>query len=286
MINLCSLLQEGVWEPWILIISEKTYINGLRSYSVMGKAIEASKLVKDFRIIHNPKTGLMELFFPKKTSIRAVDNISLGIEENEIFGLLGPNGAGKTTLIKLFTGLLNPTSGSVKIFNHPIEKQKQNIGLMLSYDMIYYRLTGYDNLKYFARIYGIKNYDEKINELARIMKLGKWLDTFVENYSLGMKSKLALARAMIHDPKILFLDEPTLGLDPAISIEIRNYIKKLNKTVFLTTHYVEEAMQICDRIGIMDQGQIIKINPPNKFGNITEQFISLTEESGNGKKLP
>lgn len=251
----------------------------------MPKAMEALKLVKDFKITNSSRKGIMNLFFPTKTTIRAVDNISLSIEQNEIFGLLGPNGAGKTSLIKLMTGLLNPTSGTVKIFSQPIEKQKHNIGLMLGYDMIYYRLTGYDNLKYFGQIYGVKDYDQRISELSKLLGLNQRLDNYVENYSLGMKSKLALARALIHDPKILFLDEPTLGLDPAISQEIRKYIKKINKTVFLTTHYVEEAMQLCNRIAIMHKGQIIKMNAPEKFGNITQEFISLTEED-NGKEFP
>ncbi|MDO8537292.1 MAG: ABC transporter ATP-binding protein [archaeon] len=251
----------------------------------MPKAIETVKLVKDFKITKSEKRGIASFFFPKKISIRAVDNISLNIEENEIFGLLGPNGAGKTSLIKLMTGLLNPTSGNVKIFSKPIEKQKNQIGLMLGYDMIYYRLTGYDNLKYFAQIYGVKEFDSKISELSKMLGLNSRLDDYVENYSLGMKSKLAMARALIHEPKVLFLDEPTLGLDPAISIEIRKYIKKLNKTVFLTTHYVEEAMQLCNRIAIMHKGQIIKINSPEKFGNITQEFISLTEEDSNGKEF-
>jgi len=197
--------------------------------------------------------------------------------EGETLGLLGPNGAGKTTLIKLITGILEPTDGTIKINGKPPEQEKMNIGLMLGYEMIYYRMTGYDNLKYFGRIYGVNNLEQRIDELGKMLGLNEELFDFVENYSIGMKSKLALARCLIHEPKILVLDEPTLGLDPNIAERMRKEIKDMNKTILLTTHYMEEAEELCDRIALMSQGKIIAVESKESFHKIMELFSSLGE---------
>ncbi|MBU4274302.1 ABC transporter ATP-binding protein [Patescibacteria group bacterium] len=214
-----------------------------------------------------------------KRFFNALDDINLEIKEGEVFGLLGPNGAGKTTLIKIISGLLQPTSGWVKIDNKPVEEVRGKIGLMLGYTMIYYRITGYDNLEYFARLYNVKNFKSRIKELAEFLGLENWLDEYVEHYSTGMKSKLALARALIHNPDILLLDEPTLGLDPHIAIDVRKKIKQMKKTIILTTHYMEEADQLSDRIGFLNQGKLIKVGTPQDLKQIMgrEKEISLED---------
>jgi len=203
---------------------------------------------------------LRNFFFPKYKSFFALKNINLEIKKGEIFALLGPNGSGKTTLMKLLVDLIQPTSGNIFIDKKKPKKQKIRIGLMLGNSMIYYRMTGYDNLKYFAKIYNINNYQKRINELTKFLGIKDWLYEYVEHYSLGMKSKLALARAMIHNPDILLLDEPTLGLDPNISIEVREKIKQMKKTIIFCTHYLEEAEEIADRIGIIKEGKIIAVD--------------------------
>jgi len=219
--------------------------------------IEMKNLTKIFKIKLNHTSS----------DIKVLDNISLNIKKGELFTLLGVNGSGKTTLLKIISGLLKPTQGEVTINDNTIEQNKQNIGLMLGNSMIYHRLTGYSNLKFFAKLYNIKNYDQRINDLAEFFNLTRWLNNYVETYSTGMMSKLALARAIIHDPDILLLDEPTLGLDPIASDEVRNKIKELNKTTILTTHYLEEAKKLATRIAILDNGKIIEVKPQdiNKY---------------------
>ena len=138
-------------------------------------------------------------------------------------------------------------------------------------------MTGYDNLKYYARLYNVNNYDKKIKELCSFLGIKKWLNDYVEHYSSGMKSKLALARALIHDPDILLLDEPTLGLDPNISLEVREKIKKLGKTIVLTTHYLEEAEQLSDKIVILNKGKLVIDKPIKEFkkGGFANNYIDL-----------
>lgn len=237
-------------------------------------AIEIRNLRKEFRTSLNPQ-NLTEFFFPKHKTTIAVDALNLDIFKGETIGLLGPNGAGKTTLIKLVSGILFPTSGEIKIMGKPIEEQKIRVGLMLGCELIYRRLTGYDNLKYFARIYKMKEFHERIIELSKKLEFHDYLYDYVENYSLGTRSKLALARALIHDPEILILDEPTLGLDFNIAEKIRNYIKEMNKTVILTTHYEKEARELCDRAALMNRGEIICLEEKENFDNVMKKFAEL-----------
>jgi len=239
--------------------------------------IELRKVVKEFHSRIRPHSS-MDVLFPKYRANIAVNNVDLDVFEGEILGLLGPNGAGKTTLIKLMTGILSPTDGGILIEGSPVDSKKRDIGLMLGYEMIYYRITGYDNLKYFGRLYGVQNLEGRIVELNNFFGLKESLFDYVENYSIGMKSKLALARALIHDPKILFLDEPTLGLDPNISVKIREEIKNTKKTVILTTHYMEEAQELCDRIALMNEGKIIALEKKENFTKIIETFSKLGEK--------
>lgn len=241
------------------------------------EAIEARNLTKVFEKKTSSRGRFLDIFNSKYESFKAVDNVSFSIHRGELFSLLGPNGAGKTTIIKMLCGLLQPTDGRILINNHPMEEEMGNIGLMLGYSMIYYRMTGYDNLKYFARLYGVSDYDRRIRELSDFLGLSDWLGTYVEKYSQGMKSKLALARALVHDPDILLLDEPTLGLDPHIAIEVRKKIKDMGKTILLTTHYMEEADDLSDRVGIIDEGRLITVSEPKKLKKMIESPKILVE---------
>ena len=208
----------------------------------------------------------------KKKEIRALDNISLKVKKGEIFGLLGPNGAGKTTMVSILTTLIQPTSGTAKILGRDILKHKrfvkENVGLMLGGDMIYYRLSGYRNLRFFSKLYNIKEYDKKIYDVAEKLNLTEWLHQYVENYSAGMKVKLALARVLLIDPKILFLDEPMLGLDPKIAKSIVEILIKFNKTIFLTSHQMNIVEALCDRIAFLREGKIIRVDSKENFKNV------------------
>jgi ABC-type multidrug transport system ATPase subunit len=220
--------------------------------------IQINNLTKVFMVKKKGRGVFGNLFSPEYKSFKAVDDVSFTINKGETLGLLGPNGAGKTTIIKILSGLLQPTSGSALINGKLAEKQQEKIGLVLGHTLIYNRMTGYDNLEYYARLYGVKNVDSKINRLCRQLSIKNWLDEYVENYSKGMKVKLTLARALIHDPEILILDEPTIGLDVRISEEIRKKLLALDRTVLLTTHSLDEAKMLSDKIVILNNGRISK----------------------------
>lgn len=224
----------------------------------------------------------------KKKEIRALDNINLKVKKGEILGLLGPNGAGKTTMVSILTTLIQPTSGSAKILGHDILKNKrfvkENVGLMLGGDMIYYRLTGYRNLRFYSKIYNVKDYNKKINEIAEKLNLTEWLHQYVENYSAGMKVKLALARVLLIDPKILFLDEPMLGLDPKITRSIVDILMKFNKTIFLTSHQMNIVESLCDRIAFLREGKVIKVDSKENFKNFTSGGIKIQINVSDNRK--
>lgn len=213
--------------------------------------------------------NLTKVYEFKKKRIKAIDHLNLNIGKGEIFGLLGPNGAGKTTTVKLLSTLLYPTEGTAYIKGYDIKKDSRRIrtliGVIFSSQMIYHRLTGRANLEFFGDIYGVSNLQKRIEELAEFFEMREWLDFPVEGYSKGMKLKLALMRGLIHDPEILFLDEPTLGLDPSMALKLRAKIKELKaegKTIFLTTHYMIEAENLCDRIAILNKGKLVAIDTP------------------------
>lgn len=208
----------------------------------------------------------------KKTEVEALKNLNLTIGEGEIVGILGTNGAGKTTTLRLLSTLIFPTTGTATIngldIRHAQRRIRKQIGVVLSNKLIYYRITGRDNLKFYGRVYNVKRLNEKIAELSEYFYLADRLDTLVETYSTGMKAKLALMRALIHDPPILLLDEPTLGLDPGTSVRLRNRINELReqgKTILLCTHYLHEAEELCDRIAILHKGAMVTIDTPEKL---------------------
>ncbi len=222
----------------------------------------------------------------------AVDNVDLSIKEGEIFGLLGPNGAGKTTLISMLCTILIPTSGHAKINNHDVIKNpsdvRKSIGIVFQDPSLDDRLTGRENLEMHARLYNIGGKDRTkiIDEVLDIVELRDKATNLVRTYSGGMKRRLEIARGLVHHPKILFLDEPTLGLDPQTREHVWKYIKQLAKekriTIVMTTHYMEEADSLCDRIAIIDHGRIVAIGTPGKLkSGIGDETIVLKLE-GNG----
>ncbi len=200
----------------------------------------------------------------------AVDNISFDVKKSEVFGLLGPNGAGKTTTIRMLSTLSRPTDGTATIGGYDIVKKdnkvRQLIGLVSEKMIMYDRLTAEENLRFFGKLYSIpKNtLNERIDELLELVQLTKWKDSKVGTFSTGMKQRMNVVRALLNMPKVLFLDEPTLGLDPQSTVEIREFIKKINKenetTIILTTHMMNEADILCDRIGIIDHGKIAALD--------------------------
>jgi ABC-2 type transport system ATP-binding protein len=206
----------------------------------------------------------------KFNDFTAVDHISFDVKESEIFGLLGPNGAGKSTTIRMLTTLARPTEGTAKIGGYDIVKQdskvRQQIGLVSEKMIMYDRLTAKENLRFFGKLYNMPKdmLESKIDELLEMLQLSKWKNTKVGTFSTGMRQRMNVIRALLNTPKVLFLDEPTLGLDPHSTVEIREFIKKLNvehkTTIILTTHMMNEADILCDRIGIIDQGKIVALD--------------------------
>lgn len=223
----------------------------------------------------------------KNKEIIALKDINLKIRKGEILGLLGPNGAGKTTLVSILTTLSQPTSGYALILGNNILKKpwvvKENVGLMFGGEMIYHQLTGYYNLKYFSKIYGIKNYKEKIYRLTDKLNLSQWLNQYVATYSKGMKLKLALARVLLTEPKILFLDEPMLGLDPITVKEVITFLQNQNKTIFLTSHQMNVVSKLCDRIAFLKKGEIIKVGTQEEFKKLVYEKINFRLKLRNKK---
>ena len=224
----------------------------------------------------------------KGKKIVALDNVNFSVRENEKFGLLGPNGAGKTTLVSILTTLIQPTAGhavidGINILKKP-EKIRSKIGLMLGSDMVYYRITGYANLKFFCKIYEISNYKEKIYKISRELELDNWLNEYVEKYSTGMKVKLSLCRILLINPKILFLDEPTLGLDIKTTNLIINKLKNLEKTIFLTSHNMNVIEKLCDRVAFIKEGKIINIGNKEALIDTIQKGIKIVIEINQNKE--
>ena len=237
-------------------------------------------------------TDLTKRFNSNGISFAAVDQITFTVEEREIVALLGPNGAGKTTLIKILTTLLKPTSGMAKVAGFDVttdkEKVRASIGIVFQEPALDRRLTGRENLDFHARMYGIKRgeRERRVAELLKLVELEEKADIVVDKYSGGMNRRLELARGFIHHPKVLFLDEPTLGLDTQTRRRTWDYIKELNEregvTIVLTTHYMEEAEYLCDRVGIIDRGKIIVLDSPRKLVDlIGSDLVTLELNTSN-----
>ncbi len=235
--------------------------------------------------------------------LKAVDNISFNVKKGEIFAFLGPNGAGKSTTIKMLTTILNPTSGSIHLNGFDAEKESEKVrksfGIIFQDPSLDDDLTAYENMEFHGVLYHVpkKIRRERIEQLMRVTELWDRKDSLVKQFSGGMKRRLEIARGLLHHPKVLFLDEPTIGLDPQTRNHIWKYIKELNKkegiTVFLTTHYMEEADKVADRIAVIDHGKIVaqgnskELKKKTKTKSLEDAFIKLTghmirEESGSG----
>ena len=205
-------------------------------------------------------------------NLTVVDNLNLTIDENEVFGLLGPNGAGKTTTIHILATLLKPTSGTAIVNGYDIireaSKVRSSIGIVFQAPSSDDMLTGYENLKLHSLLYAVPrdSRERRIAEVLDLVGLTERKDDQVKKYSGGMRRRLEIARGLLHKPKVIFLDEPTLGLDPSSRETMWGYIQRLVKeekiTIILTTHYMEEADLLCDRIGIIDRGKIIALDSP------------------------
>lgn len=210
-----------------------------------------------------------------KGNIKAVDGVSLNIHEGEVFGLLGPNGAGKTTTLHILATLLKPTSGYAKVNGFDVVKQpgkvRESIGMVFQDPSSDELLTGYENLKMHALMYGVPSSirTQRINEVLELVDLTGRRNDLLKTYSGGMRRRLEIARGLLHRPKVLFLDEPTLGLDPQTREHIWEYIERLVKeeklTIILTTHYMDEADRLCDRLAIMDYGKVVVLDTPEEL---------------------
>ncbi len=205
----------------------------------------------------------------------AVNNINISIKQGELFGLLGPNGAGKTTLINMLSTMAEPSSGKARVWGFDVVKEassvRQSIGVVFQDTTLDDHLTGRENLDIQGRLYGLDKQlrKKRIEEVLSLVELTDRADSIVNTYSGGMMRRLEIARGLIHKPHILFLDEPTIGLDPQTRTHIWEYIKVLTKeegvTIVLTTHYLEEADQLCDRIAIIDHGEIVALDAPENL---------------------
>jgi ABC-2 type transport system ATP-binding protein len=220
-------------------------------------------------------------------SFKAVDELSITVENGEVFGLLGPNGAGKTTVISMLSTILKPTSGTGIVNGFDIVKEankvRKSIGIVFQEPSIDDRLTGRENLFMHANLYGVPASDQKerINRILKLIELEDRADDLLRTYSGGMRRRLELGRGLIHYPKVLFLDEPTVGLDPQTRDHIWKYIKDLKEahdiTVVLTTHYMDEADRLSDRIAIMDHGKIVILDSPQKLKETLEGDVIVVE---------
>jgi ABC-2 type transport system ATP-binding protein len=222
----------------------------------------------------------------------AVNNISFSVSDGEIFAFLGPNGAGKTTTIKMLTTLLNPTSGEMNLngYNPTVDKDKarHSFGIVFQDPSLDDELTAYENMEFHGVLYKVPKdvRQSRIEQLLKFVELWNRKDDLVKRFSGGMKRRLEISRGLIHHPKILFLDEPTLGLDPQTRNHIWSYIRNLNQeekmTVFFTTHYMEEAEKVAQRIAVIDNGKIISQGSPQELKNQTQTssledaFLALT----------
>ena len=232
------------------------------------KAISTSKLSKNFG------------------ELTAVNRITFSVNSGEIFGFLGPNGAGKTTTIQMLTGQLLPTSGQATVAGFDIQSEREQIkpriGVVFEYQNLYERISARDNLNFMRHLYGVEK--SRIDKVLEMVGLNARADEKLKRFSNGMKQRLLIARALLHNPDILFMDEPTVGLDPVIAHDIHHLIAQLaqqGRTIFLTTHYMEEADRLCDRVAIINHGRIIAIGSPAQLKgssgrSLEDAYIELT----------
>lgn len=253
--------------------------------------IEVRKLAKTFKVKEKDKGikgSIKSIFKPRYKEIVAVDDISFSVQKGEILAFIGPNGAGKSTTIKMLTGILYPTSGKIIVNGiNPSKERKKlayKIGTVFGQkEQLWTHLTPYDNFKFFGAIYDIPNneIEARIGELKNTFELGEFINTPVRNLSLGQRIRCEIVAALIHKPEILFLDEPTIGLDPVVKENIRELIKKMNKelgtTIFLTSHDVGDIEKLCKRVIIVNKGKIIMDDTMNnlKYHYLNKKIIEV-----------
>ncbi|HEX4744745.1 MAG TPA: ABC transporter ATP-binding protein [Candidatus Limnocylindria bacterium] len=240
--------------------------------SLAAPAVEVRGLVKEFEKGRRTVWQRLRREPDRRERFRAVDGIDLTVDAGEIFGILGPNGAGKTTTMRMIATLLLPTSGEARVLGIDVTKRprevRARIGAMLSGERsLYWKLTARENLEYFAALYHVppRETRARIDSALAGVKLADRAEDYVERYSTGMRQRLALARALLPDPPLIILDEPTVGLDPQSARDLRDRVRDLKaqgRTILLTTHYMEEADQLCDRIAIIDHGKIVALGTP------------------------
>ena len=233
--------------------------------------IEVKKLSKTFKVKLKDKGlkgSLKSIIKPKYKTVKAVNNVNFQVEKGEIIAFIGPNGAGKSTTIKMLTGILYPDKGEVSVLGIDPKKERKKLAYEIGTvfgqkEQLWTHLTPYDNFKFFGAIYDIpeKQVEKKINEFKEIFELDEFINTPVRNLSLGQRIRCEIVASLIHEPKVLFLDEPTIGLDPVVKENIRTLIKRMNKeyktTIFLTSHDVGDIEKLCKRVIIINNGTIV-----------------------------
>jgi len=253
--------------------------------------IEVNNLNKKFKIKEKEKGikgSIKSIIKPKYKIVEAVNDINFSVEQGEILAFIGPNGAGKSTTIKMLTGILYPTNGEIKVMGlNPSKERKKlayKIGTVFGQkEQLWTHLTPYDNFKFFGAIYDIpdKEIEERIEDLKNTFELNEFINTPVRNLSLGQRIRCEIVAALIHKPDILFLDEPTIGLDPVVKENIRKLIKKMNKeyktTIFLTSHDVGDIEKLCKRVIIINHGKIIMDDTMNnlKYHYLNKKIIEV-----------
>jgi len=247
---------------------------------------EKAIVLSDLRRVYHVSKGV---FRKKREAVEAVKGISFNVDFGELFGLLGPNGAGKTTTIKMLTTLLTPTSGTAKVLGFDIVKNvmeiRRRIGIIFGGERgLYYRVSGRENLRYFADLYGVSlsKREKRISDLLDMVGLADRADDRVESYSRGMKQRLHIAKGLINDPELMFMDEPTIGLDPEAARETRAMIKGLvekGKTILLTTHYMFEADELCQRIAVISNGKIVALDSPSALKHFVKDITVIEVEA-------
>ena len=243
--------------------------------------------------------GLSKTFLIGKkhdTALKAVDELTLEVHEGEVFGFLGPNGAGKTTTVRMLTSLIRPTSGSAIVAGYQVGKDdidiRRNVGLLTESPGMYERLSAEKNLRIFAELYDVPDVNKAFSKYLSLFGLWERRADAVGSFSKGMRQKLAVARALVHEPKVLFFDEPTTGLDPEAARIVRDFIlefKQEGRTIFMTTHNLDEAEKLCDRVGIFKQSLLALDSPANlrqkmfgrkvvfHLGGVDPQWAALIE---------